>query len=53
MVYNTQDYIIFGLLTSSSFLKVPREYNVSETWSVPVFRWRVGNTYSIGSIRKN
>jgi hypothetical protein len=41
MVYNTQNYC-FGLCPLSGILKNTKEYYVSETESVSVFRWRGG-----------
>jgi hypothetical protein len=38
MVYNTQDYWVFGLLPSFGILKNTKEHNVSETGSVSVLR---------------
>jgi hypothetical protein len=42
----------FGISPSSDILKA-REHNVSETGSVSVLRWGGGDTYSLGSLRKN
>jgi hypothetical protein len=55
MVYNTQDYWVFGLCPSSGILKNTEECNVSETGSVSILWWGVGvgNTYSVGSVRKS
>jgi hypothetical protein len=39
MVYNTENYRVFGLCPSSGILKA-REHNVSETGIVSVQRWR-------------
>jgi hypothetical protein len=44
MVYNTQDYWVFGLRPSSGILKNTKEHNVSETGSVSVLMWEVGDT---------
>jgi hypothetical protein len=38
MVYNTQDYGIFGLYPSSGILKDTQEHRFSETGSVTVLR---------------
>jgi hypothetical protein len=38
MVYNTQNYWVFGLCPSSSILKT-RKHNVSETPSASILRW--------------
>jgi hypothetical protein len=37
MVYNTQNYLVFGLCPSSGILDA-RQYNVSETGSVPFLK---------------
>jgi hypothetical protein len=39
----------WGLLPSSGILKT-REHNASETGFVSLLRWRVGHTYSVGSL---
>jgi hypothetical protein len=52
MVYDTQNYWVFGLCPSSYFLKI-REHNVSENEGVSVLRWGEGDTYSVGSVRKS
>jgi hypothetical protein len=39
MVYNTQNYWVFGLFPSSGILE-NRKHDVSETGSVSVLRWR-------------
>jgi hypothetical protein len=39
MVYNTQNYWVFGLRPSSGILKI-REHSVPETGYVFVLRWR-------------
>jgi hypothetical protein len=41
-----------GLCPSSGILKT-RKHDVSETGSVSVLRWREGDTYSVGSLRKS
>jgi hypothetical protein len=51
MVYNIQNYWVFGLRPSSSILKT-KEHNVSETGSVSILRWE-GDTYSAGSLKKS
>jgi hypothetical protein len=51
MVYNIQNYRIFGLCPSSGFGKII-EGNVSETGSVSVLRLQ-GDTYSVESLRKS
>jgi hypothetical protein len=38
MVYDTQDYCVFGLCRSAGILKNTKENEVSETGSVSVFR---------------
>jgi hypothetical protein len=49
MVYNTQNYWVFGLCPSSGILET-RKHNVSETGSVSVPRWGGReDTYSVGS----
>jgi hypothetical protein len=39
MVFSTQNYWVFGLYPSSGILET-RKYDVSETGSVSVLRWR-------------
>jgi hypothetical protein len=41
------------LLCSSSGILNTIKHSVSETGSVPVFRWGEGDTYSVGSLRKS
>jgi hypothetical protein len=50
MVYNTQNHWVSGLCSLSENLNT-RKHNVSENESVSVFRWRMGNTYSVGTLR--
>jgi hypothetical protein len=53
MVYNIQNYWVFGLCLSFGILET-RKHNVSETGSVSVLRWCMGggeDTYSVGSLR--
>jgi hypothetical protein len=52
MVSNTRNYWVFGLRSSSGIRKELKEHNVSETGSVSVLRLGVGDTYSVGYIRK-
>jgi hypothetical protein len=55
MVYNTQNYCVFGLCPSSGVLET-RKHDVSETGSVSVLKRRGGggeDTYSVGSLRKS
>jgi hypothetical protein len=52
MVYNTQNYWVFGLWPSS-IIPETRKHNFSETGSVSVLRWRGEDNYSVGSLRKN
>jgi hypothetical protein len=47
MVYDTQNYWVFGLCPSSIILET-KKHNVSETGSVSV-----EDTYSVGSLRKS
>jgi hypothetical protein len=41
MVYNTQDYWIFGLGPSSRILKDAKEHNILGTGSVSYLRWEI------------
>jgi hypothetical protein len=41
MVYNIQNYWVFGLCPSFGILKT-REHNFSETWSLSILRWEGG-----------
>jgi hypothetical protein len=52
MVYNTQNYWVSGLCPSSGILNT-RKHNVSKTGSISVLRKGEGDTYSVGSLRKN
>jgi hypothetical protein len=45
MVYNIQDYWVFGLRPSSRILKDTEEHGVSETGSLSFLRLKVGDTY--------
>jgi hypothetical protein len=49
---NGQDYWVFGLCPSFSILKNAKVH-VSETGSVSVLKCGVGDTYSVGSVRKS
>jgi hypothetical protein len=51
MVFNTQNYWLFGLCPSSGILET-RKHNVSESGSVPSAGEGKENTYSVGSLRK-
>jgi hypothetical protein len=42
MVYNTQDYWVFGLRPLSGILTNKKEHNVLETGSVSILRWGMG-----------
>jgi hypothetical protein len=53
MVFNTQDYWVFGLCPPSGILEDTEEHNLSETGSVSILSWGVGVTYSVGSVRKS
>jgi hypothetical protein len=47
MMYNTQNYWVFGLCLLSGILQT-RKHNILETESVSVLRWGVGeDTYSV------
>jgi hypothetical protein len=52
MVYNTQDYWVFGLCPSFGFLKISNEH-ISVTGSVSILKWGVKDAYSVGSIRQS
>jgi hypothetical protein len=52
MVYNTQNYWIFGLFPSSGILET-RKHDVSETGSFFRPRVRGEDTYSVGSLKKS
>jgi hypothetical protein len=51
MVYNTQNYWIFGLCPSSGILET-RKHNVSETGSVSVLRWREETPILLGPLER-
>jgi hypothetical protein len=51
MVYNSQNYWVFGLCLSPAILNAI-EHDVSETGSVSVLRWG-GDIYSVRSLRKS
>jgi hypothetical protein len=51
MLYNTQNYWVFGLFSSSGILGT-RRHDVSETGSVSVLRCGGEDTYSDGSLRQ-
>jgi hypothetical protein len=45
MVYNIQNYWVYGLYLSSEITNNKKKNNISETWSVFVFRWGEGDTH--------
>jgi alpha-tubulin suppressor-like RCC1 family protein len=53
MVYNAQDCWVLGFRLSLGVLENTNEHNVSETESVYVLSWGVGDTYSVGSVTKS
>jgi hypothetical protein len=52
VIHIRQNYSGFGLCLSSGILKI-RNHNVSETGSVSILRWGVGDIYSVGFFRKS
>jgi hypothetical protein len=52
MVYNTQNYWVYGFFPSSSILE-NRKHDVSESGSVSVLTRGVEDTYSVGLLRKS
>jgi hypothetical protein len=53
MVYNAQNYWVFGLFPSSGILETTK-HDVSETGSVSVLRLRgEEDTYSVGPLSKS
>jgi hypothetical protein len=51
MVYNTQNYLVFGLCPSSGILE-NRKHDVSETGCVSVLRWRGKTPTQLGPLKK-
>jgi hypothetical protein len=52
MVYDTQNYWVFGLCPSSGILET-RKHNISESRSVSVHRWEGQDTSSLESLRQS
>jgi hypothetical protein len=52
MVYNAQNYWVFGLCPSPGILEI-RKHNVSGTESVSVLRFGGEDTYLVGSLRNS
>jgi hypothetical protein len=51
MVYNTQNYWVFGLCPSTDILET-RKHNVSETGSVSVLRRGEGEITQVGAVER-
>jgi hypothetical protein len=47
MVYNTQNYWVFGLSPLPRILRTTKEHDVSETGSVSILRWRGEKTRTL------
>jgi hypothetical protein len=52
MMYNTQNYWVFGLCSSTGILET-RKHNISGTGFVSVLKLWGGDTYSVGFLRKS